>query len=80
MVLCEDVTSGTTAAAAGNLHQLQVFEAGQLLGDGAERVSIQIPGRGKHEVRERSGRGLCTADADSTGGDQFGCLEVNSII
>lgn len=28
-----------------NLHQLEVFEAGQLLRDNAELVSIQIPGQ-----------------------------------
>lgn len=28
-----------------NLHQLEVFEAGQLLWDNAELVSIQIPGQ-----------------------------------
>lgn len=33
-----------TGRADENLHQLQVFEAGQLLGDDAERVSIQVPG------------------------------------
>lgn len=35
----------TNRTAYENLHQLQVFEAGQLLGDGAEHVSIQIPGQ-----------------------------------
>lgn len=46
----EDVMNRTTG---GNLHQLQVFEAGQLLGDDAERVSIQIPGRIKTRGQEK---------------------------
>lgn len=55
-----------------NLHQLQVFEAGQLLGDDAERVAIQVPGRRNTRSGEEEqflSRRLYTAGADSTGGD-----------
>lgn len=39
-----------TRLADEHLHQLQVFEAGQLLRDDAEGVSIQVPG-GRNKVR-----------------------------
>lgn len=61
----------TNRTAYENLHQLQVFEAGQLLGDGAEHVSIQIPGqRNTSDCSENrtNKRRLFTIDADATGG------------